>query len=283
MTVFSMGSSLQGAHTIVLGNEKGGSGKSTTAMHVIVALMELGFSVGAVDLDARQRTLSRYIENRNAHIAKTGARLSMPEHAIIARTSLRSMEAAEADERQRLFEVLARMKASLDFVVVDCPGSDSYLSRQAHARADTLVTPMNDSFVDLDLLAKVDPGTHQVIGPSHYSAMVWESRKDHAAGGGAAIDWVVLRNRLASLEARNQRRVDTVLSALSKRIGFRYVAGFGERVIYRELFLKGLTLMDLKDGKAGALTISHVSARQEVRNLIQNLRLPGIAREAAVG
>ena len=272
------------AHIIVLGNEKGGSGKSTTAMHLAVGLLDQGFTVGAVDLDARQRTFSRYVENRNAYCADNGVRLAMPEHAIVPRSTLGVVADAEADERDRLSEAIERFSGAVDFIVVDCPGSDSYLSRQAHAMADTLVTPVNDSFVDVDLLAKVDPNTHQIIAPSHYSAMVWESRKARAVAGGTAIDWVVLRNRLASLEARNQRRVDNVLASLAKRIGFRYVPGFGERVIYRELFLKGLTLLDLKrEGVESPLTLSHVSARQEVRSLINSLRLPGIAREAAVG
>jgi len=277
-----MGTGLTRAHVIALGNEKGGSGKSTTAMHLVVGLLDMGFSVAAVDIDARQRTLSRYIENRNAFCADNGVRLAMPGHAIVARSAQNTAEAAEAEEGKRLSETLAQFSASHDFIVIDCPGSDNFLSRRAHAYADTLITPLNDSFVDLDLLAKVDPNTYQILGPSHYSAMVWESRKERAAAGGAAIDWVVIRNRLASLEARNQRRVGGVLENLAKRIGFRYGPGFKERVIYRELFLKGLTLMDLSAaGVETSMTLSHVSARQEVRSLIDSLRLPGIVREAA--
>jgi chromosome partitioning protein len=273
-----------GAHIIVLGNEKGGSGKSTTAMHIAVGLMDQGFRVGAIDLDARQRTFSRYVENRNAYCADHDVRLPMPEHAIVARSTEPVVADAQADEKERLTQAIDRLRQVVDFIVIDCPGSDTYLSRQAHARADTLVTPVNDSFVDVDLLAKVDPNSMQVVAPSLYSAMVWESRKERAIAGGTAIDWVVLRNRLASLEARNQRHVDAVLANLAKRIGFRYVPGFGERVIYRELFLKGLTLLDLKQqGVDTQLTMSHVSARQEVRNLIHSLRLPGLAREAAAG
>jgi chromosome partitioning protein len=273
-----------GAHIVVLGNEKGGSGKSTTAMHVAVGLMDQGFSVAAIDLDARQRTFSRYVENRNAYCADHNVRLPMPEHAIVARSTEPVVADAQTDEKERLTQAIDRFRQMVDFVVIDCPGSDTYLSRQAHARADTLVTPVNDSFVDVDLLAKVDPNSMQVVAPSLYSAMVWESRKERAIAGGPAIDWVVLRNRLASLEARNQRHVDAVLANLAKRIGFRYVPGFGERVIYRELFLKGLTLLDLKEkGVDTQLTMSHVSARQEVRSLIHSLRLPGLAREAAAG
>jgi chromosome partitioning protein len=54
-------------YVIVVGNEKGGSGKSTAAMHLIVALAKLDFKLGSIDLDARQSSLSRYIANRREH------------------------------------------------------------------------------------------------------------------------------------------------------------------------------------------------------------------------
>jgi chromosome partitioning protein len=67
----------------------------------------------------------------------------------------------------------------------------------------------------------------------------------------------------------------SVIEALSRRIGFRVAAGLSERVIYKELFLNGLTLLDLKRGGAGpSLTMSHVAARQEVRDLVAALNLP---------
>ena len=53
----------QQAHLIVLGNEKGGSGKSTTAVHIAVALAHDGQRVGMVDLDGRQRPAARDREN----------------------------------------------------------------------------------------------------------------------------------------------------------------------------------------------------------------------------
>jgi chromosome partitioning protein len=68
-----------------------------------------------------------------------------------------------------------------------------------------------------------------------------------------------------------------VIEALAKRIGFRVAVGLSERVIYRELFLSGLTLLDLKRGSGGvgpSLTMSHVAARQEVRDLVAALNLP---------
>jgi len=270
-------------YLIVLGNEKGGSGKSTTAMHIVVALLSEGYRVGTIDLDARQKSLTRYIENRRAYCAKKGVDLPMPTETVVPKSELRTADEAEADEKARFEQAYMDLSSSVDVIVVDCPGSDTFLSRLAHTAADTLVTPVNDSFVDLDLLARVNPDTHKVDGPSLYAEMVWKARQRRAMADGSKIDWVVLRNRVGALHAKNKERVEGVLNELSKRIGIRYIPGLGERVIYRELFLRGLTLMDLKksgglDGKG--LSMSHVAARQELRKLIDALNLPFRATEA---
>lgn len=272
------GAAPSGAHVIVLGNEKGGSGKSTTAMHIVVALMRAGFSVACIDLDARQRTLARYLDNRRAYAsAVEDASLEVPDLRVIERCRHGIVEVAEREEYDRFTANLAQLKASNDFIVIDSPGSDSHLSRLGHSYADTLITPMNDSFIDLDLLTRVDPATHAIKGPSLYAEMVWESRKRRAMRDRGSIDWVVMRNRVSSLDAKNKRKVGEVLNTLAPRIGFRAAFGFGERVIYRELFLKGLTLMDLREnGLDVPLTMSHVAARQEVRSLIDMLNLPAL-------
>lgn len=264
-------------YLIVLGNEKGGSGKSTTAMHIVVSLLAEGYKVGTIDLDARQKSLTRYIENRRAYCLTSGITLPMPTELVVPRSELRSADAAETDEKNRFEQAYLQLAGKVDVIVVDCPGSDTFLSRLAHTAADTLVTPVNDSFVDLDLLARVDPETYAVQGPSLYAEMVWKARQRRAMADGQSIDWVVLRNRVGSLHAKNKERVESVLSDLSKRIGVRYVSGLGERVIYRELFPKGLTLIDLKasgglDGQG--MSMSHVAARQELRALVNSLDLP---------
>jgi chromosome partitioning protein len=142
-----------------------------------------------------------------------------------------------------------------------------------------LLTPLNDSFIDLDLLARVDPDTLKIVRPSIYAEAVWKQRQIRAVEGGRPVDWIVMRNRLSSLAARNKRDMGNVIEALAKRIGFRVAAGLSERVIYKELFLSGLTLLDLKRGGGGgpSLTLSHVAARQEVRDLVASLNLPGVA------
>ncbi len=265
-------------HVIVLGNEKGGSGKSTTAMHLLIALAARGLAVAAIDLDVRQRTLARYLENRRRHVAEKGLRLIVPEVAVIEPAASRETPTAGTyEERARFEAALARFRGAADVLVIDCPGHDSHLSRLAHARADTLITPLNDSFVDLDLLARVHPETYRIERPSLYAELVWEARKRRAMEERRELDWIVMRNRVASLDARNKRRVDQVLRSLAKRIGFRYVAGLSERVIYRELFPKGLTLVDFGDRTGDderRMTMSHLAARQELRRLVEELHLP---------
>ncbi|MEX1110037.1 MAG: division plane positioning ATPase MipZ [Dongiaceae bacterium] len=258
-------------HVIVLGNEKGGSGKSTTTMHVIVALLREGWRVASLDLDARQGTLSRYVENRNAAAAELN--LPLPTHRRLARSTLDSVLAARAEEAERFAAAMAEL-ADNDFVVIDTPGSDSHLSRLGHARADTLVTPLNDSLLDLDLLARFDAEGQKILGPSIYAEMVWEQKKARALADGDSIDWIVMRNRLSHLDARNKRRMGKLLDELSKRIGFRLAPGFSERVIFRELFARGLTLFDLRQKGTGvSLTLSHLAARQEVRGLLEAIGL----------
>ena len=259
------------AHVLVIGNEKGGSGKSTTAMHIVVSLLNGGSRVATIDLDARQGTMTRYIENRAAFAKRKTIELSMPIHAAVAASG------EEGDERARFEAALEPVVLASDFVVIDTPGSDTHLSRLAHTWADTLLTPLNDSFVDLDLLARVDPDTLKIVRPSIYAEAVWKQRQIRSMQGARPVDWIVMRNRLSSLAARNKRDMGTVIEALSRRIGFRVAAGLSERVIYRELFLNGLTLLDLKRGSGGIgpqLTMSHVAARQEVRDLVAALNLP---------
>ncbi len=265
----------QRAQVIVLGNEKGGSGKSTAAMHVIVGLLRDGYTVGAIDLDARQATLSNYLAARLAYTERHGVTLPHPLVQSVARSDLDSAAEAAADERRRFEAAMATLSATCDIIVIDCPGADTNLSRLGHAQADTLITPINDSFVDFAMLARVDAENLDVITPSVYSEMVWEARKRRFTRDRGRIDWIVMRNRLGAGEARNKRDVGATLEQLAKRIGFRTVKGFGERVIFRELYLQGLTLMDVREaGVDIALGMSHIAARAEVRALLTAIRKP---------
>ncbi len=263
----------QRPYIIVLGNEKGGTGKSTTAMHLIVALLKVGYKVGSVDLDSRQGSLTRYVANRTSYAEETDEPLALPEHRHIAESKSEIKAQAKAQERSSLRKACAEL-AHCNFIVIDTPGSDSYLSRLAHENADTLITPLNDSFLDIDMLAQIDRKRREVLAPSTYSQMVWEQNNRRVLAGQPPIDWVVMRNRLTHIEARNKREIADLLVQLARRIGFRIAPGFGERVVFREMFLNGLTLMDLPEDPHGLpANPSHVSARQEIRDLLETIGL----------
>lgn len=270
------------AHLIVVGNAKGGTGKSTIAMHIIGRLLATGHKVAAVDLDASQATLGRYIENRAHYVRQHGLNLVVPEMRVIEPSNRRDRDEADSEVRDRLVAALKDLHMSHDFIVIDCPGSDSFIARIGHAYADTLVTPINDSFVDFDLLAYVNPETYKVGSPSVYSEMVWEQRKRRHLADGHHIDWIVLRSRFSHSDTHNKRRLDRALKVLSSRIGFRAGNGLGERVIFRELFTKGLTLSDLQTKGVGVeMTMSHVAAHTDVREMMATLQLPARKAQAA--
>jgi chromosome partitioning protein len=249
------------AHLIVFANEKGGSGKSTTAVHTAVALAAAGRSIAAIDLDARQRTFARYMDNRKETEKRKSIKLPTPDFETI--------DSTDPIDIERRIEALSQTH---EFILIDTPGRDDPLARAAIAMSDTLVTPINDSFVDLDLIGQVDPERYTIRRPSFYAELIWDARKARARTDGGTVDWVVLRNRLQHLEARNMRRVAGALAELSKRVGFRVIPGLSERVIYRELFPKGLTLLDIEH--LGDVGIGHVAARQELREMVSGLELP---------
>jgi len=264
------------AHIIVVGNEKGGSGKSTTSMHVATALARMGHRVGAIDLDLRQRSFGRYVENRRHYLLKKGMELPTPDYRDLPEIDQAALAPGENVYDRRLSAAVEGMEETSDFILIDCPGSHTRLSQVAHPLADTLISPLNDSFVDFDLLARVDPETSRITGPSVYSEMVWNARQLRAQAGLKPIDWIVVRNRLGAQQMHNKKKMGEALGHLAKRIGFRVAPGFSERVIFRELFPRGLTLLDLKDMGVGNLNLSNIAARQELRDLIKELRLPGV-------
>lgn len=260
---------------IVVGNVKGGTGKSTTTMHLIAGLLHAGYLVGSMDLDSPQSTLTHYINNRRDYMESQGIGLPLPEHKVLTPSTANDRQAAKKEDEDAVDAAIEALAEKNDFIVIDTPGGDAALSRRAHSFADTLITPMNDSFVDLDVLAKVEPDTLKILRPSQYAEMVWGNRKNRIQRDGGSIDWIIVRNRLSSLDSKNRRAVDEALTALSTRIGFRIAPGFSERMIFRELFLKGLTLLDLRDPEAGIrLNMSHIAARQEVRLLLEAIGLP---------
>lgn len=265
-------------YIIVLGNEKGGTGKSTLAMHLIVSLLRKGASVASVDLDARQGTLSRYLANREQLQKEREVTLPMPAHTALLRSQTTDRKQAWREDADSLDRVLDLYR-DYDYIVMDTPGNDTFLSRYAHSFADTLITPLNDSFIDLDMLVRIETGAIETLKPSTYSMMVWEQKKEKAIRSGGNIDWIVLRNRLSPLYSKNKEEMHKILLSLSKRVGFRLLAGFCDRVIFRELFINGTTLLDLADAGT-SMTLSHVAARKELADLVAALQIP-VQKKAA--
>ena len=262
------------AHRIVFANEKGGTGKSTTAVHVAIALAHQGAKVAAIDLDPRQRTLHRYFENRAETLRKRGITLPCARFDVFKGTTVEELDA-----------MCGALGEGADFLIIDTPGRDDEFARHIAISADTLVTPLNDSFVDFDLIGQVDADTFKVRRLSFYAELIWEARKKRAMNtirdeaqsaaanrGRREMDWVVVRNRTQHIEARNMRRLEGALAELARRVGFRVANGLSERVIYRELFPAGLTLLD--KGHLGELGTSHLVARQELRAMLAGLNLP---------
>ena len=267
---------------IVVGNEKGGAGKSTLAIHIVCGLLHAGRRVAIIDLDLRQRSMAKFFANRAAWMAGNGQVLPMPvepdmgDGKALARTD-------ESEQLARFDAAFAQARVEAEFILIDTPGGDTVLSRTAHGLADQIVTPMNDSFVDFDLLGQIDPVTLELLKPSIYSESVWEARKHRAItkGRSAAIDWIVVVNRMAVAAARNRQRLEERMEKLARRVGFRIGPGLRDRVIYRELFPFGLTVADLSNEvRPVAVSLAHVAARQEMRNLMLALGLDGSALDA---
>ncbi|MCB1537677.1 MAG: AAA family ATPase [Rhodospirillales bacterium] len=274
-------------HIVVFGNEKGGCGKSTAAMHTVVGLLRLGYRVGTIDLDARQGTFSRYIANRYRTRLAADRSQPIPRHVAIPVSHAATLEERKAEETGKFFAALEDLTRDNDFVVVDTPGADSHLNRLAHRFADTLVTPVNDSFIDLDLLAQFDPDNGNLQAPSVYARHVMAVREGRKKELNMGFRWIVMRNRMSPHNLKSKRDIGAILADLGARMGFTYVPGFTERLIFREMFLKGLTLLDLPGGESGkGLSPSQLAARAEIRHLIhavvpEDMRIALVRRKKA--
>ena len=268
------------AHVILFGNEKGGSGKTTTAFHAAIGLLRLGFTVATIDLDVNQRSLTRYLENRKRYCEKTDIWLPMPTHICMENSVFDSMEEAKKDISQQLGNQIEAFRDNYDFIIMDTPGADVHISRIGHTFADSLVTPVNDSFIDLDLLVEVDDGPIDQCKPSHYARIVMTQRQKRFERDRAGMDWIILRNRLGNLRSKNTERIFDSLKILASKMGFRMAPGISERAIYRELFPTGRTVLDMLEAKQPGekISMSHLAARQEIRETLKTLWLPRITK-----
>lgn len=267
---------LRSAHVIVVANEKGGTGKSTLSIHIAVSLLKAGYRVASIDLDTRQRTLTRFFENRQSWATTNGAAIELPSHHALDRGETADLAENETREFSRFAEAITQIEHDYEFVVIDTPASDSYLMRLAHSLADTLVTPVNDSYIDVDVLSRVHHDRSRRGAVAHYADLVLDARRKRRQADAGLIDWVLVRNRMASLQSNNARQIATSLARLAPELLFRTSEGLHDRVIFRELFPIGLTALDGIEAASrnGVLTGSQMAARQEIATLIESLQLP---------
>ena len=267
---------LRSAHVIVVGNEKGGAGKSTISIHLTVALLKAGYKVACIDLDTRQQTMTRFFENRRRGRPNRSGRSSFRCIARCERGESDDVRANEAQEFAMFAEAIGAVEHEYEFVVIDTPASNSYLMRLAHSLADTLVSPLNDSYVDIDVFSRVQHDRSQRGAISQYAELVREARRKRRLVDNGLIDWVIVRNRIASIASNNARQIAVSISRLAQELRFRVAEGLHDRVIFRELFPIGLTALDPIEGGAtqGALTVSQQAARREIEGLLAALELP---------
>lgn len=268
------------ARVVVIGNEKGGAGKSTLAALIAISMLYRGQRVSVIDLDLRQQSLSRLLANRRRWLPAAGVEAPSPlEYKLV------DDPARIADDQPtalRLFEEAMTMAmGDSDLIIIDTPGGDTAVSRAAHLQADLIVTPMNDSFVDFDVIGNVDPVTMRLIRPSHYAETILNARAMRAQHN-RRLDWVVVRNRLAGADTNNRERVGKALNSLAEEVGFRIGPPLRERVAYREMFPFGLTLADVSPRlRPDNMSSPKLAARQEVNALLEALGLIVLARPDA--
>ena len=254
------------AHIIVISNEKGGTGKSTIAMHLAIKLMQEKFAIATMDLDGRQGSLTKYIANRRDFCQQKKIKLPIPEHFCFAPESNPYLF---QNEREKIASQIFELSNAFDAVIIDTPGTKNYLFEEAHRHADTVITPISDSLIDLNVIADIDYATGKVKAPGHYADFIWEAKKFLAAQGKPYLNWIVTGNKTSS-RSKNKGIVFNYLEKLAKLYGFRFIEGLKDRVIYRELFLEGLTVLDMQHPKLKMrMTMSHLAAKMEIRKLAE--------------
>lgn len=265
-------------HVLVCGNEKGGSGKTTVAIHLVASLLNAGFKVASIDLDTRQKSLTGFLENRLRWSQKNGDYLQLPDHYHLDLASSDSVRENRRQESEHFSALIGALEDRHDFIVIDTPGANSHLTILAHKVADTLITPVNDSFFDVYVLGRVDFGSGAVSEISHYAENVRDSRRHRMRVDNTLIDWIVVRNRISQLQSRNSARILRALEGLSAQLGYRIADGISERNIYRELYPLGLTVLDRQFSELDAVvqSPSHLAARREMNSLIHRLKLPTV-------
>ena len=211
---------LRSAHVIVVGNEKGGAGKSTISIHLTVALLEGGLQGrlhrsrhAPADADAVLRKSPFLVA------ATRDWPIELPLHCAMRARRNATTSAPTRRWSSRMFaDAIGAVEHEYEFVVIDTPASDSYLMRLAHSLADTLVSPLNDSYVDIDVFSRVQHDRTQRGAVSQYADLVMQARRKRRLVDNGVIDWVMVRNRIASIASNNARQIAVSIARLSHGI-----------------------------------------------------------------
>ena len=255
------------AHIIVISNEKGGTGKSTISMHLAIDLLQQGFKVAAIDLDGRQGTLSKYVENRKKFCRTHN--LVSPIPSIFTYAPQEDVTLIEAN-RENISSRINELAKDYDAIIIDTPGTKNYLFEEAHYHADTLITPISDSLIDLNVLADINIDSQTIGRPGHYASFIWDIKKKLASQGHNYLNWIVIGNKTSNYNSKNKNIVFEYLEKLGKLFGFRFTPGLKDRIIYKELFLLGLTVLDMSHPELKMkMTMSHLAAKREVKTIAE--------------
>ncbi|MBP5399763.1 MAG: AAA family ATPase [Alphaproteobacteria bacterium] len=255
------------AHIITISNEKGGTGKSTISMHLAILLIQEGFKTAVVDMDGRQGTLSNYIKNRHSFGIQNHINLIAPQLVTI---TPRENPLEYQNHVSEIKMAIDELSKSYDAIIIDTPGNKNYLFELAHKLADTLITPISDSFIDLNVLATIDENNPQKQQAGQYAQFVWEIKKYLAQQGKPLLNWIVVGNKISPFNSRNKNLFFDHLQKISKMYGFRIAGNLRDRTIYKEMFPQGLTVLDLNTKNLKSkMTISHLAAKQEIKSLAE--------------
>lgn len=251
------------APIILFANEKGGVGKTTLVFNTAIDLCNRGYRVLAIDLDFRQRSLARAIENRMASNRCLGLDLPVPKVCVLQQPS-----------GPMLVQELNRLGSDRDVILIDAPGHDSPVARRAMALAQTIVTPINPSFFDLDVLGHFDPVSLKFRKPGPFAQAILDIRAEQMRRNLLPARWIIAKNRIRGAERSHNKRIEPMLAQLSDQLGLTIAEGLTERVAYRSLLQYGFTISDIK--RVPQLAHMQIRNVKEISRLTNELNIAPI-------
>lgn len=247
---------------IVFGHEKGGTGKSTLTIHVAIGLKMQNYTVGVIDLDARQGTSIRFLTRRER------LDLMVPDQYFgILNSTSDSKEIAFKEDEIALKTAITKMR-DLDYIIIDTRGSNNNFTQLAINFCDKLITPINDSVLDIDMLISIGSKDQVFFGP--YTQTVWEQKKQrNLQNNMKPIDWYLIRNRVSPIVTKNTNNCTAMLETICRKIGCKLGPSITERVIYKETLDRGLLLFDLQDQASISNFQTFSKAYEDISRLVE--------------